>query len=140
VLPLLDPPGWESIPDHVRAELRCGPGNGFIEKLVPDKLRLGWPIYAPLVLTPACERHDADYRWLAPPSRTGKEQSDRRFRRNIWRLAYNAGGPRWLRRYRYRVGHDFYVAVRDGGGVAFWDNKVGQIKRDNWERNTDGLS
>ena len=75
MLPLLDPPGWELIPPHVRAELRCGPGSGFAEGLVPDTWRMGCPFYAPLVVKPACERHDAEYRWLAPPSRIAKEQA-----------------------------------------------------------------
>jgi hypothetical protein len=58
----------------------------------------------------------------------------------LCRLVYNSGGPRWLRRYRYALACQYYRAVRDGGGSAFWDNKVSAIKRDNWQRNLDGLS
>jgi hypothetical protein len=139
-LPLLDPPGWELIPDSVRACLKCGPGNGFCEKAVPETFYLGWPLYDPICFTPACQRHDADYRWLANSNRLGKETSDTRFRRNMFRLVYNAGGPRWLRRYRYRMAWRYYVFVRDCGGSSFWSHKVSAIKRDNWERKMDGLS
>ena len=140
MLALLDPPGWELIPDHVRAELRCGPGNGFGDCAVPDTWRMGWPLYRPVCITPACARHDAEYRWLAPAGRIYKEQADRRLRRNMFRIIYNAGGPRWLRRYRYGMAETYYRMVRDCGGAAFWGGKVSAIKRDNWERKTDGLS
>lgn len=140
MLPLLDPPGWDSIPEQVRIELKCGPGNGFAEGLVPDTWRFGCPFYKPLVVTPACQRHDAEYRWLAPPSRIGKEQADIRFFNNLCRLVHNAGGPRWLLRYRYMLATKYYHAVRDGGGSSFWDHKVSAVKRDNWERKLDGLS
>jgi hypothetical protein len=125
---LLDPPGWDQIPETVRAELKCGPGDGVLEALVPDTWRVGWPAYRPLCITPSCARHDAEYRWLASPSDEGRRRADRRFLRNMQRQIFNAGGPAWLLRYRLDLAHRYYHQVRLFGFQAFWGDRIARMR------------
>lgn len=125
---LLDPPGWSEIPEQVRAELKCGPGDGALEGLVPDVWWFGWPAYPPLRITPACERHDGEYRWLAPPSEAGREAADLRLRKNLMRLTVNAGGPDWLLKHRLNRAYEYWWSVRKFGFHAFWDGRVARMR------------
>ena len=125
---LLDPPGWDEIPEQVRAELKCGPGDGVLERLVPDVWWFGYPLYKPLRITPSCGRHDAEYRWLAPPSELGRELADLRFRKNTCRQTFNEGGPDWLLRHRLNRCYEYWWSVRKFGYQAFWGDRVAAMR------------
>jgi len=113
------PEDYWSLTESERAEFRCGPGRGILEKLIPDVWRVGFPIVRPLCVTPACQIHDHCY-GTGPDTIEWKEVSDRAFRNNLIRLVENAGGPRAIVWMRLRKCNIYYMAVRDFGGPAFW--------------------
>ena len=114
-------PQYFELTEEQRGQLKCGPGEGTLEGLVPDKWRLGWPLYPVLIVTSACGPHDADYRWFAERNEIGRKKADERLRKNLCRLVFNAGGPRWLIKYRIWLAYKYYEYVRVGGMAAFYN-------------------
>jgi len=75
-----------------------------------------------LDVSEACNIHD----WMYSEGKTvdDKRKADWTFLDNLGRLIHNAGGwpvLRWLRRRR---AYDYYLAVKNFGGPAFWKDKM----------------
>jgi hypothetical protein len=109
---------WQ-LSEAERAEFRCGPGRGILEKLIPDVWWVGFPIVRPLCVTPACAIHDHMY-GTGPNTIGWKGVADRSFMNNLIRLVENAGGPRAIVCRRLDRCNLYYKFVRDFGGPAFW--------------------
>ena len=93
----------------------CGPGKGFGDWIVPDRI---WGVS----IVEACKRHD--WMYFIGMTKEDKEEADRVFLNNMLRIIDDYDG--WSRFFngfrRYRA-VTYYNAVRDFGGPAFWNEK-----------------
>lgn len=89
----------------------CGQA-GWKGKLVPNTV---WG----LSIKEDCNVHDFMYH--VGLTDTDKKQGDRTLLNNMTRTVLNAGG--WLERLRLWRIEKYYLAVKYGGGPAFWDGK-----------------
>ena len=92
----------------------CGPGKGWKEYLVPDKI---WG----LNIIECCKIHD--YMYFAGKTHLDKEQADRVFLYNMLRLIDYETNSVVLKFLRQRRAWLYYQAVSKFGGPAFWANK-----------------
>ncbi len=90
----------------------CGT-SGWKGRLVPGHLL--W-----LSIKEACDIHD--YMYHVGNSIADKEEADRVFLNNMLRIV-EAESVWLLRRWRRHMAIDYYGAVRDFGGPAFWTDK-----------------
>ena len=93
----------------------CGPGKGFGDWCVPDRI---WGVS----IIDACKIHDWMY-WIGR-TKEDKEEADRVFLNNMLRIieAYD-GWSRFLNGFRRYRAVTYYNAVRDLGGPCFWNEK-----------------
>ncbi len=91
----------------------CGP-HGWLDRIVPDKI-------AGLKITPACKIHD--FMYYMGETETDREQADRVFLNNMFRMISVHTRSRWLKWYRRRKALQYYHAVKYLGAVFFWDGK-----------------
>ena len=105
---------WAAAPEEVdRVAGGCGPG-GFGDHLVPDTM------YG-LSVTPACRIHDFMYH--IGETDDDKDEADRVFLNNLFRIIDARSESRILRRLRRIRARTYYYAVSYGGGPAFWNSK-----------------
>ncbi len=90
----------------------CGT-SGWKGRLVPGHLL--W-----LSIKEACDIHDFMYH--VGVTLADKEEADRVFLNNMLRIV-EAESVWFLKRIRRHMAVDYYGAVRDFGGPAFWDGK-----------------
>ena len=93
----------------------CGPGKGFGDWVVPDRI-WGLPIVE------ACKIHD----WMYFMGKTEKdrEEADRAFLNNMLRIVEaHEGWSKFLNGFRRYRAVTYYNAVRDFGGPSFWNEK-----------------
>ncbi len=85
--------------------------------LVPDTL------YG-LSVTDACNIHD----WMYAYGRSAadKEEADRVFLNNMVRIVQGRTQWGWLKSLRLRRARKYYLAVKYGGGPAYWTGKNGR--------------
>lgn len=104
---------WSASPE-VRCQVVNGCGTaGWKGKLVPDTM------YG-LCVSAACDIHD----WMYTVGQTlaDKEEADRVFLNNLYRIINAAGGWSWLVNARLTRARDYFDAVHYFGGDAFWAN------------------
>jgi hypothetical protein len=114
---------WE-LSEKERQNFKCGPGRGILEKLVPDKWRLGWPLLKTLSITPSCAIHDFCYAW-GPDTIDWKNEADRAFRNNLIRQITAAAQDYSyfyfpITRARLMKAEIYYQFVVQFGGPSFW--------------------
>lgn len=119
-----------------REQYRCGPGNGILEKLVPDTWRIGWPLVPVLRISPSCQIHDFCYS-TGPDTAEWKRVSDRGFRNNLLRQVQFAAEfySRWyypITRLRLKKAQAGYIAVKLFGGPAFWNGRNKASEEQEW--------
>ncbi len=105
---------WNTPPEEVyKIAGGCGPG-GFGDHLVPDTM------YG-LSVKPACRIHDFMYN--IGEEDKDKEDADHVFLYNLYRIIDVKSESRILRRLRRVRARTYYLAVKYGGGPAFWNSK-----------------
>lgn len=112
---LFAPAEYWKLTEEERANFRCGPGRGILERIVPET------VYG-LCITPACAIHDFMYK-VGPPTGEGKQEADTVFLNNMVRIveANTTKLPLlYLRLWRVRT---YYIMVSRFGGVAYWHDK-----------------
>ena len=117
---LYAPEWYWKIPPDTRAGMRCGPGRGILERVIPDKFS-GFFFWRPLIITPACSIHDGYYQ-LGPDD--CKPEGDEVFRNNLVRLVEHRfteeHHPLWLLKHRLNLCEIYFKFVDKFGGPAFW--------------------
>ena len=92
---------------------RCGAGEGWAEKVVPDNI-LG------LRITPACSIHD--YMFAVGTDIEDFYEANRVFHNNLYRLIQE--GTWVLRFWRRRIADGYYEAVQSPiGAMTYWKLK-----------------
>ena len=109
---------WTLDEDEVK-QLRCGPGRGVLELLVPET------IYG-LRITPACAVHDFMYRLGGTDK--DKCEADDVFLNNMIRIIEVHTKNKILLFLRLRRAQVYYQFVRNFGGPAFWKDKNKQVE------------
>lgn len=117
-------PDWFwKIPYESREQMKCGPGRGVLEELVPDYF-MGFMFWRNLCITPACQIHDGYYQ-LGPDD--CKPEADEVFRNNLIRLVEHRyqeeRHPRWLLKHRLKLCQIYFTFVDKFGGPAFWASR-----------------
>ncbi|MFH1999170.1 MAG: hypothetical protein ABIK28_05795, partial [Planctomycetota bacterium] len=92
----------------------CGAENSKFD-FVPDTI---WG----LNISEACNVHDLCYHF-AEPKIEQKEEADRIFLNNLYRLIQNHTRLKIMKWLRRRRALKYYLAVKYFGGPAFWDRK-----------------
>ena len=111
---LFAPPAYWRLPEDERKSLRCGPGRGVLELLVPET------IYG-VSVSAACSIHD--FMYAVGVTDTDKADADEVFLNNMIRIIEAHRGLwlfQWLRLRRALI---YYEAVKHFGGPAFWNTK-----------------
>jgi hypothetical protein len=112
---LFAPENYWRASQEVKDQVTNGCGTaGWKGRLVPDTMYF-------LNVSAACNIHD----WMYTLGRTlaDKEEADRVFLNNLYRIINAAGGCSLLVNARLTRARDYYDAVHYFGGDAFWDNK-----------------
>lgn len=91
----------------------CGPDSGL--DCVPDTIWF-------LNISKACDIHDYMYH-MALPCIGKKEEADRVFLNNMYRIIEQKTKWKWLKFLRRRRAYKYYLAVKHFGGLFFWKNK-----------------
>ena len=111
---LFAPAEYWRLPESERAKLRCGPGRGVLEKLVPETVYL-------LTITPACAIHDFMYK--IGETDQDKVDADDVFLNNMIRIIEANTTNKQILCLRLRRVRIYYMAVKFFGGPAFWKDK-----------------
>ena len=111
---LFAPAAFWRLPESERVKLRCGPGRGILERLVPETIYL-------LTITPACAIHDFMYK--IGETDQDKVDADDVFLNNMIRIIEANTTNKQLMCLRLRRARIYYGAVKFFGGPAFWAGK-----------------
>lgn len=105
---------WAVPPEdmHLHVSGRCGPGKGFVEKLIPEKL---WG----LSVTKACEIHDFMYEF-GEKTKEYKRAADNVFLSNMLTLVDRNTKWGWLKWLRKRAAFGYYQKVCSFGDPWFF--------------------
>ena len=69
---------------------------------------------------PSCP-HDIAYQF--GQTEADKKRADKAFKKNLYIWIDKHSAFKWLARLRKKIAYGYYVAVRDFGDDAFWENK-----------------
>jgi len=115
---LYAPSGYWSYKIHKPEELAklvngCGP-DGWKRKLIPDSiLRVN--------IKEACDIHD--WMYIFGETEADREAADRVFLNNMLRIVEEESKWFITRKIRRKIAYTYYEAVRDVGGMYFWQDK-----------------
>ncbi len=118
-----EPEYWALTPDERKG--RCGPGRGFIEKIIPDNI-LG------VAITAACKIHDFMFKF--GEGHEGFKKANRVFHYNLYRLIDNSDAIWKYLCYPIATGY-FLVVASPVGAIVYWKdkNKPEELEREEAE-------